>query len=261
MLSSTQAEQALTIIRSTRLLTFPHYGNIEVLAEKRTAQDLVTECDLTVEQQLQRNLRAIDPAIGFCGEETGGERNQDRFWLVDPIDGTAHFLRGLPFCTTMVALIEYGDVTFSAIYDFVHDMLYSAQKGRGATVNGAPLQVSNRPLHKAYLGWESNLDIEENRERYHILRKRCMLFKTISSGYEHAMIAAGKLDGRICFDPWGKDYDFAPASLLVHEAGGVVHNLGTSDYHFANVDFIAANPLVYAALVEADDAVFPLENA
>lgn len=62
------------------------------------------------------------------------------------------------------------------------------------------------------------------------------------------MVASGKLDARIQFDPWGYDYDFAAGSLLVAEAGGVVTNINSSEYDYRNLDFIAASPKVYKGL-------------
>ena len=85
------------------------------------------------------------------------------------------------------------------------------------------------------------------------------MFKAGSSGFEFAMVASGKLDGRLCFDSYGKDYDFAPGSLLVEEAGGVVANIGSREYDYRNGNFIAANPLVFKQLTEGPDAIFPIE--
>lgn len=250
------------ILREVRGILLPHYGNIEFTQKEGTpdnaAVNLLTGLDIKVEEFLQHKLVGVDSSISFVGEETGGDRTKERFWLADPIDGTSHFIRGLPFCTTMVALIEHGAVTLAAIYDFVNDILYFAEKGKGAMANGKPLQVSKRTLRQAYVAWETHVDKEENLRRFLLLRDKCILFKTVSSGFEHAMVAAGRLDARICFDPHGKDYDFAPGSLLVEEAGGVVANLGKTTYDYRNLDFIAANPTIFKELTEDPDAIFPI---
>jgi fructose-1,6-bisphosphatase/inositol monophosphatase family enzyme len=72
------------------------------------------------------------------------------------------------------------------------------------------------------------------------------------------MVASGKLDGRIMLDPYGKDYDLLPGALLVAEAGGVVANIGSSNYDYKNFNFIAANPAVYHDLTDGNDVIFPL---
>lgn len=240
-------------------MLLPFYGKIEELRQKETsAVTVVTELDIKVEQLLETRLKGIDPTIGFVGEETGGDRTRDRFWLVDPIDGTNHFIRGTPFCTSMLALVEEGQVTFGAVYDFLNDIMYTAEKDAGALMNGQAIRVSTRPLARAYMGWESHVDKEKNLKLFLQLRDRCVLFKTVSSGYEYALVASGKLDGRLCFDPHGRDYDYAPGSLLVSEAGGVVANIGRRTYDYRNTDFIAANPIVYRELTEGPSAIFPV---
>ena len=259
MPTTTYKAHIAPLLRRVRDMVLPFYGQVPTWWQKDPSPaNVVTELDVRVETFLAEALRQTYPSIAFVGEETGGDRAAARFWLVDPIDGTAHFIRGLPFCTTMLALIADGEVVLGAIYDFVNDHLYLAEKGRGATLDDRPIRVSQRALQEAYLGWETHLDKEDNQRIFHALEKRCMLFKTVSAGFEHAMIACGKLDGRVCFDPYGNDYDFAPGALLVAEAGGRVANLGTRTYDYRNVNFIAANPLVFDELTQGPGALFPI---
>ncbi len=245
------AQTVLPLIREIRPMILPHWGNAgSITAKSASPADLVTELDTSVEAFMTRRLEELYPDIGFVGEEYGGDREQERFWLMDPIDGTAHFIRGLPFCTSMLALIENGEVTFSVIYDFVNDHVYWAEKGQGAFKDEERLYVSERSLPDAYYSYEIQLKKEENREIFHNLLGNGLMLKTISAGWEFAMIAEGKIDARICIDPYGKDYDFAPGSLLVQEAGGIVRNIGSDTYDYKNLNFIAAAPKVYRDLVE-----------
>jgi myo-inositol-1(or 4)-monophosphatase len=248
------------VVRGVRQLLIPHYGNVKFTMKSEQAHDLLTELDVQVEEYLRDTLANVYPDISFVGEETGGDRSASVKWLCDPIDGTAHFVRGTPFCTTMLALIEDGQVVMSFIYDFVNDDLYWAQKEKGAFCNDVPIQVSDRQFHQAYLGWETHLDKEENAKIYHRLVAGSHLVKLICAGWEFAMVACGKLDGRVQFDPFGKDYDFAPGSLLVSEAGGVVANIGSTEYDYTNLDFIASNKQVYQDLTEGQEALFPLNG-
>lgn len=253
------AAKVFAIVRGTRALSLPQWGTAAVKEKKGERGDsIVTEADLAVERQLADELGKLDSGVSFAGEEYGGSRDAARLWLADPIDGTAHYARGLPFCTTMLAYIEDGEVRLAAIYDFLNDALYHAVKGGGAFRNGEPIRVSERPYDSAYVGWESHLAKPENLARYFAMFGRALPFKTICAGYEFALVASGKLEGRVQFDPHGKDYDFAPGSLLVKEAGGVVANLGKRTYDYRELDFIAANPHVFAALTEGADAAFPI---
>ncbi len=253
------SDSLLPVIRQVRKIVLPSYGNIAVTAFKDASfASAVTEKDVAVEAFLRTGFAKLYPDISFVGEENGGDRSKERFFLVDPIDATGNFVRGLPFCTTMVALIEKGEVIFSAIYDFVTDTMYSAEKGKGAKKNGAPITVSNRTLQKATLGWETHLSVPAHMATVAKLEAQCCLFKVTASGYEFAMIAEGRLDGRVTFDPYGKDYDFAPCALLVKEAGGVVANIGKTTYDYRNVNFIATNPVIFKELTEGADALFPI---
>lgn len=242
-------------------MLLPHYGRAE-FSEKRSGRrfELVTELDTRVEDFLEDALARRYPDIAFVGEERGGDKDAERFWLVDPIDGTAHFVRGIPFCTVMLALIENGRAVFSAIYDFVGDIMYHAERGGGAFVNGERIRVNAHPLRGAYLVWETHLQKEENLRWFLKLKEESILWHPGPAGFELALVASGKLDGRVCVDPYGHEYDFAPGALLVQEAGGVVANIGARDYDYRNGNFIAANPLVFKELTEGPAALFPIQS-
>ncbi len=242
----------LPIVKSVRPILLPHFGNAKAINHKRAYDaSAVTELDIAVEEHLKRELAQVYPDIGYVGEEGGGDRGAQRFWLVDPIDGTGNFMRGIPVCTTMLALIENGAPVFSAIYDFVADRMYWASKGRGAFRDTTRLQVSDRDIRTAWVGFEVNMLDHDVVDIFLELYRACdgHIYKTLTAGWEHAMIAAGKLQGRVCFKPFGNDYDFAPGALLVSEAGGVVTNIGSDAYDFRDTNHIAASPKVHTALV------------
>jgi myo-inositol-1(or 4)-monophosphatase len=243
------SEKVIPIIREAGKELKKYFGNAGVVRQKKKSPaEVVTELDLKTEKYIAESLKKIYPAIDFCGEEFGGDKNSEKFWLLDPIDGTAHFIRGIPFCTTMLALIESGEVIFSVIHDFIRGDTYHAEKDKGAKMNNQPIHVSQRRLADAYIAFEMKLEKNNNSDLFISLRKECVLFATISCGYEFALVAQGKIEGRITLDPYGNDYDYAPGSLLVSEAGGVAKNIGKDSYNFKNHDFIAANQIVYGEL-------------
>jgi myo-inositol-1(or 4)-monophosphatase len=251
-------QDALLAMKATRPVLLEQWGKAEAIGRKsESIIDSVTATDIAVEQAVSAALAARYPDISFVGEESGGDRAASRFWLMDPIDGTAHFMRGLPFCTSMLALIEDGKVTLGAVYDFLNDRMYFAESGEGAFCDEERLQVSNRALKDSYTDWEIRLK-PENELIINTLRPKTVLVKTISAGWSFAMVAAGKLDARICYDPYGKDYDFAPGALLVKEAGGMVANIGSREYDYRNTSFLATNPVVFKELTEGPDAIFPI---
>ncbi|MDO8483020.1 MAG: inositol monophosphatase [bacterium] len=255
------SQTILPIVQRTREMLLPHFGNTGFRDKQSGAtEDIVTELDTRVEQFFKDEFAKIYPAIPFVGEEYGGNRTSEKFWLVDPIDGTSSFVRGLPFCTTMVTLVEKGEVIFSVIYDFVNDIMYSAEKGTGAYANGKPIHVSDRPLRQARVAWWANLENPEQLRAYLSLTKRCHTFHTGASGIEFTMIASGKLDGTIYLNPGSKDYDVAAGAFLVSEAGGIVANIGKKTYDYTNISFIAANPIIFGGLTDGPNAIFPLES-
>lgn len=216
------------------------FGKIEAISHKsQSPVDAVTELDGKVETIMAEKLRDYDSSIGFYGEEHGGNNETNRYWLVDPLDGTAHFIRGNPFCTTMISLIESGQVTFAAIYDFVRDDLFAAAKNEGAFCNDKPIRVSERPLKKAYFAYEVDFQSKENLSKWLEVQKHCITMNTINCGFEFSRIASGRLEGRLCLNAFGKDWDYAPGSLLVAEAGGIVRNIGSNTYDFQDHNFIA----------------------
>lgn len=259
---SSYNETILPIIRRMRGMLLPYYGKVE-FREKNPVRknDFVTDLDVAVEDFLKEELGKLHSDISFVGEEKGGDRNAEHFWLVDPIDGTSHFIRGLPFCTSQLALIENGEAIFSVVYDFVSDTLYYAEKGRGAFANNRAIAVTNRTLDASRLSTVFKLQDADAYGRYLKLRSHCHTFHVGASGYELALVASGKLDGAVYYGKAGsKDYDVAPGTLLIKEAGGVVANIGSRDYDYRNLDFIAANPRVFKDLTEGPDAIFPIPH-
>jgi myo-inositol-1(or 4)-monophosphatase len=209
----------------------------------------VTDMDTMVEARLRDALYAYAPNIPFCGEESGANFEQQTYWLVDPIDGTEPFIRGMPFATNMVALIENNQPVLGVIYNFSLNHYYLAIKGQGATRNGHTIRVSNRPLHRAYVslgGTNRNVPEANNLyERFRYELGTAAIVKLAATGAELAQVAAGQTEGRVLYKGRAKPWDFAPGALLIQEAGGRVANLGSDTYDVRNTDVIATNAHIF----------------
>ena len=223
-----------------------NWGQIDHKSKTEVGQ-VVTELDHQTELFLAKQFKKFDNSIGFRGEEFGTHQSGKRTWLVDPIDGTIHFIRGLPFCTTMISLIEDGQVVIGIIHDFVADQTYWAIKGQGAFKDSQPIKVSDR-----HLGGHSLIGIETSKTEIYLKARRRLrgedlgkVLITCNSGWELAMVACGKMDARVVCLGFGKDYDYAAGSLIVQEAGGIVRNLGSTGYDYTNCNHIAASAVVY----------------
>lgn len=237
----------------------PHFGNVTARGHKSDSPaSVVTQLDIDTEHFIEDGLKKYFPDIGFHGEENGDKRGEERFWLVDPIDGTGHFVRGIPFSTTMLALIEGGHPIAAVIYNFVTDEMFTAEKGKGAFLNERPIHVSTRTLKESYLSIEVNVHEQKNLEKFLMLRSSGCFVHTTSAGFEYALVASGKIEGRITLYGYGSDWDYAPGALLVSEAGGVVTNVGSPSYRYTDHTHLAVNKEVYRELTESKDAIFPI---
>ena len=215
-------------------------GDVEH-SQKTHAYDLLTTIDAEVEDALKARLAILDPDTPVVGEETGGDRSVSRYWLIDPIDGTIHFVRGNHFCTIMLALIENGIPTASIIYNITTQEFYSAIKGQGSYKNGVRISTSTREINQAVILMEINIRKPGNLQKFYNLATNTKWMNLICAGYEFAMIADGRAEARICIDPYGNDYDFAAGSLLVQEAGGVVKTFDGDEYDVTKKDFVVAS--------------------
>ncbi len=249
--------RALTEIRrvldDVRPQLLQAYGNVSTRYKSDNSE--VTELDLHVEEELKRTLKAFDGAIGFQGEETGVHGNTHTYWLTDPIDGTMMFVRGVPFCTNMIALIDEGRPLLSVIYNFVLDEWYQAVAGRGAFLNGQRLHVNalQQQLSGAVFAVEVDVRRNQNRDFFAVLWDCGVAnMNLVCAGYEFAQVAAGKIAGRITKDAWAAPYDLAPGVLLVEEAGGYVATPNREPYTVEALDVIVcAHESLFAELVQA----------
>jgi myo-inositol-1(or 4)-monophosphatase len=226
-----------------------NFGKAEVIAQKTESPgDVVTELDRKTEKTVAERLHKLYPSIEFFGEEFGGNDKAKRFWILDPIDGTALFVRGIPWCTTQIALVENGRIVFSIIYNFVTKEMFSAQIGMGAKRNGKSISVSKRSGKNSCITFETHREKKENLDRFINVGNHCGIISTHNTGFEFCLVASGKIEARLVIDGFGQDWDYAPGSLLVSEAGGIVRNIGSDTYDYRNHNFIAGNREVHEEL-------------
>jgi len=186
-------------------------------------QDFLTETDMAVEAHFKARLAEVFPEDGFLGEETGGVIMPD-CWVLDPIDGTANFARGIPHFCISIAFVSNGATEIGAIYNPSVDELYFARRGRGATRNGGPIAVAattNFDAASVELGWSNrrpdSLFLNAVAE---ILRRGANVRRASSGALGLAFVADGRSDAyaELHMHPW----DCLAGLLLVKEAGGLV---------------------------------------
>ncbi|MGH7107197.1 MAG: inositol monophosphatase family protein [Acetobacteraceae bacterium] len=189
-------------------------------------QDFITAADGAVERLLRERLIGAFPADAFLGEETGGssgERKRDQgLWVVDPIDGTANFARGLPHFCISVALVEGSGMLLGAILDPVLDELYFARSGRGATRNGHAITASptaNLAEAAIEIGWSTRVSDARYLE---CVARTLATGAAVRRGGSGALGLAYVADGRQ--DAYAElhinSWDCLAGLLIVREAGG-----------------------------------------
>ncbi len=214
-------ELAIEAVRAAGEVALRYFtGTFHV--ERKADKSPVTEADRRAEEIIVLSLRSAFPDFGFLGEEYGSQGPQDGTrWIIDPIDGTRNFVRGIPFWATLLALEEDGEVTLGVIYAPATGELFYARKGQGAHVDGKRLRVSGVDrLDEAFLV-HGSLNLLHGTEYWDgFVRLVDATERQRGYGDYHAytFIALGQAE--LCVEVDVKPWDLAPLKLLTEEAGG-----------------------------------------
>lgn len=217
---------------------------------EKGAGDYVTLVDRAAEEAISTFLQGETPDIPVVGEERGGKRSE-RYWLVDPLDGTTNYVHAFPIVGVSVALVEGGRPTTGAVHAPFLDTTFTAARGEGADQNGEPLHVSRREPSEAIVATGFPFRYKHRLPQYHrVLLPALESFEDLrragSASLDLAWTAAGVFDGffELGLSPW----DVAAGALLIEEAGGVVTDWSGGPDYLAG-DVLAGSPLVHDALL------------
>lgn len=204
---------------------FRHPSRLQV--ESKGVQDFVTAADKAVEALLVEKIRTAFPADGVIGEEGGvrdGGAGSGAVWIIDPIDGTANFARGLPFWCISVGLMVGSHIELGIILDPVTGELFSARRGAGAFCDGQPIRVSSvesPALARINLGFTFHRKPEYFLTAVaRLVARKCDWSRLGSAALGLSYVASGRLDGY--WAPHVKAWDVAAGICLAKEAGAVV---------------------------------------
>jgi len=210
--------------------------------------DLVTEIDHQSEDLILEGIRSRFPGHAILAEESGkSEGFKDHIWFVDPLDGTVNYAHNIPIFCVSIAYAHNGLTRLGVIYDPLRDECFSAERGRGAWMNGAPLHASAvTELVQGLLvtgfpydTWDTSDDNFENFTRFAKMTQGVR--RLGSAALDLAYVAAGRFDGywEISLAPW----DVAAGGLIAAEAGALVTNVdGGPDYITRPLSILAATP-------------------
>ncbi len=227
---------------------------------QKAARDYQTEADIEVERIIASHLAANLPDIDIHGEEGAADREtagaKARF-LIDPIDGTTNYAWGIPHFGNVVTLVDKGEITAGVVYDAMQDELFSAEKGKGAFLNGRRLDMRDgddvvNSVFGASLPIPGQVK-SVSEDVYHAALRRLMdhaagVRRFGSAALSIAYVSCGRLDG--FFEDGLSAHDYGASLLLVREAGGRVTNFAGEDVGIDKSSILAAAPKHHRWLLE-----------
>lgn len=215
--------------------------------------DFYTDSDLECEHKIREIILKQYPDHEFLGEEHGRTEGQnEHVWIVDPLDGTANFIAGIPLFSVSIALEISGELEVGVVCNPISGELFTAEKGKGAYLNGERLKISDqKDSSKAIFAFGRGYGEEEQQKFINIfsrLHNKIRGTRIIgSAAIDLAYTAAGKLDGYACIG--GKLWDYAAGALLVQESGGTLLNLDGLPWHFFEPNIVAGNVRMVDAIL------------
>lgn len=218
-------ELALRLADAADAQTLPRFDSADLEVSTKADRSHVTDADLAAERAMRALLSAERPADGVFGEEYGAEGDTHRQWIIDPIDGTANFLRGVPLWGTMIALAIGGAPRLGIVSMPALGRRWWAAAGLGAWT-GAPqnprrLRVSTvDTLDDASVSFQSISQWADAGRLPELLAVADRVWRDRAYGdvYSYMLLAEGRIDMVAEFDV--KEYDIAAAVAIVREAGG-----------------------------------------
>jgi histidinol-phosphatase len=213
---------ALSLADAADAITMRYFQSATLGVRTKSDRTPVSEADEAVEQMIRERLERERPDDGILGEEFGARGNAKRRWIIDPIDATKNYIRGIPVFATLIALDgEVGVVSAPAM-----GLRWWASRGDGAFVNGRPIHVSTiSAIDGAQLCYDDVPGFEKHGlgEKFLALARRCARSRGFGDFWSHMLVAEGAAE--IAVEPEVAHWDMAAVKVIVEEAGGRFTNL------------------------------------
>jgi myo-inositol-1(or 4)-monophosphatase len=217
--------------------------------------DLVTEMDRRAEEAILSEIRTRFPGHHILAEESGvTEGDQEHVWYVDPLDGTVNYAHQIPIFSVSLAYAYRGELQMGVVYAPLLNEFFSAEKGKGAWLNGQRLHVSTTPdLDHSLLVTGFPYDVRSNPSNLEYYRRFALrsqgVRRTGSAALDLCYVGAGRFDGY--WEGWVQPWDIAAGLLIAREAGAKVTAMFGEALTFAPpVTILAANPGVHALMLD-----------
>ena len=226
-------------------LALDHYQRLDELEiTSKNRNDLVSNADREVEMLLRASIAREFPDDGILGEEYGHEHGASGItWVIDPIDGTANFVRGRPHWCVSIACVEGERIIAGCIYDPVHDEIYLASNDRPSTRNGKPIRVTDVgeiDLATVGIGLEPAMGANAGLAMLTpMVEAGTRLYRNSSGALSLAYVADGRLDAYV--ETHMHSWDFMAGALIVRQAGGVLRDFDVTAALTEGAPVIASN--------------------
>ncbi len=256
----TRLEFAKTLSVEAGKVALEYFNSIDTLTvEKKGHQDLVSQADRNVETLIRDAIFKNFPDDGIVGEEHGNVESRSGYtWVIDPIDGTANFVRGIQAWCVVLAVVHEAKTKVGVIYDPVHEELYETASGKGAFLNGRPMKVAETEgLHDGSIAisYSPRSGMEHILRFMKLLSKERGAFVRIASGaLSLAYVAAGRVNGFA--EHHMNAWDCLAGQLLIKEAGGMIEEQNADDMLVHGGRVIGASPVIFDRIVEMADETF-----
>jgi myo-inositol-1(or 4)-monophosphatase len=225
--------------------SFEQLDKVEI--ESKGSNDFVTSADTAAEEAIIETIRNSYPDHTIIGEESGvlTGSNDDYQWIIDPLDGTTNFIKGIPHFAVSIALKVKGKLDQAVIFDPIRGELFTASRGKGAQLNNMRIRVkSHKELSATVLGTGFPFKQKQHTKAYmamfsSLFEKTSDMRRAGSAALDLAYVASGRLDGffEIGLKPW----DTAAGELLVIEAGGLVTDFTGGHNHTKSGNIVASS--------------------
>jgi histidinol-phosphatase len=213
---------ALALADAADAITMHHFQSVTLAVRTKSDRTPVSEADEEVERMIRERLERERPDDGILGEEFGSRGSATRRWIIDPIDATKNYVRGIPVFATLIALEGViGVVSAPAM-----GRRWWASRGEGAFCNGTAIHVSSiAAIDDAQLCYDDLPGFEHFGlgRRFLALVRRCGRTRGFGDFWSHMLVAEGAAE--IAVEPQVAHWDMAPVQVIVEEAGGRFTNL------------------------------------
>ena len=222
---------------------------------KSNETDLVTEVDKASEKIITDFIKEKYPDHSILAEESGETKKSSEYrWVIDPIDGTTNFAHGLPIFSVSIGVQKNGETLYGVVYDVMQDIIYSAEKGKGAFANDTKIHVTdNDILRRSVLVTGFPYNIAENpdnaMEIFASLTRAARGIRRLgSAAIDMCYVASGIFDGfwEVSLKPW----DMCAGMLIVEEAGGKITNFNGDKIDIFSKKIFTSNGKIHQSVLD-----------